>query len=165
MPRIISLLSFSLLLAGSAALATDTVTTTTKSTTSKMSQMSTKPGDMKAAITTVKTECDADMKKLCSDITPGDGEMAACLNSKIPQLTTSCREAQMALDDMIFKKMDRSNVAFRKNCGQDLKKWCETPGTDEAGVWSCLNEHTEELSSKCKSMRNEVDRKFDQSIG
>jgi hypothetical protein len=41
----------------------------------------------------VEAACNADYKKLCSNIVPGGGRIIACMKAKDSQLSTGCRTA------------------------------------------------------------------------
>jgi Cysteine rich repeat len=46
-----------------------------------------------AALSYVANECDEDLDKYCSAVTPGEGRLLNCLEKKSNQLTKRCKEA------------------------------------------------------------------------
>ena len=54
-----------------------------------------------AALSYVANECDEDLDKYCSAVTPGEGRLLNCLEKKSKQLTKRCKEA---LKDVGLKK-------------------------------------------------------------
>ncbi|MBL0713635.1 MAG: hypothetical protein JJV98_08025 [Desulfosarcina sp.] len=46
-----------------------------------------------AALSYVANECDEDLDKYCSAVTPGEGRLLNCLEKKSKQLTKRCKEA------------------------------------------------------------------------
>ncbi len=46
-----------------------------------------------AALSYVANECDEDLDKYCSAVTPGEGRLLNCLEKKNKQLTERCKEA------------------------------------------------------------------------
>lgn len=45
------------------------------------------------ALVYIANECDADIQKLCADIRPGDGRIAACLNKNAATVSKRCNQA------------------------------------------------------------------------
>jgi hypothetical protein len=81
--------------------------------------------------------CMDDAKKLCGDVKPGQGRVAACLKQHKDQLSAGCK----------------ANIAkFREgaqSCQQDVERLC--PGT-KAGPerHACMQQHKDEVSPECR---------------
>ena len=81
--------------------------------------------------------CVDDAKKLCPDVKPGQGRVAACLKQHKDELSQGCKE----------------NIArFREGaqaCQEDMERLC--PGT-KAGPerHACMQQHKDEVSPGCK---------------
>lgn len=125
---------------------------------------SAKSGSMKSMMMKVKDACAADIKKHCSDVTQGEGRIAACLDSKSDKLSQNCNTARSDAAGMISKKMDKANVAFRKSCGSDVQKFCSDVPSGRGRIMDCLSEHKDDLSNSCKDLRTQVDKKLDEAM-
>src|SRR5271167_2973723 len=75
--------------------------------------------------TKLKTACQGDVDKLCSNITPGQGRIAACMDSKSDQLSNECKPVWTSTKADISNRIDKAEVAFRKDCGSDVQKYCQ----------------------------------------
>jgi hypothetical protein len=113
----------------------------------------------------LKTACQGDVDKLCSDITPGQGRIAACLDSKSDQLSSGCKTTWTSTKADISARMDKAEVAFRKDCGSDVQKFCQDVPSGKGRVLSCLDDHRDGLSNSCKSFEAKLDKKLDKFFG
>ena len=81
--------------------------------------------------------CVDDAKKLCPDVQPGQGRVAACLKQHKDELSAGCK----------------ANIAkFREGaqaCQDDMEKLC--PGTKPgAERHACMQQHKDEVSPACR---------------
>ncbi len=85
--------------------------------------------------------CDADMKKFCANVTPGEGRPAACLRAYENQLAPACQEH--------INGMREHLRSYRKACRQDIAKFC--PSVDEHlhHLRDCLGKHRKQLTVQC----------------
>jgi hypothetical protein len=113
----------------------------------------------------LKSACGADMKKLCSDVTPGEGRIVSCMNSKEDKLSPSCATAWGNTKARISRKIDQADVAFRRDCGSDVQKFCSNVPSGKGRILSCLDEHQDGLSNSCKGMHAKIDKKLDDMLG
>lgn len=109
----------------------------------------------------LKTACKDDVDKLCNGITPGGGRIAACLDSKQDQLSSGCKTAWTSTKADISNRMDKAEVAFRKNCGSDVQKFCADVPSGKGRLLQCLDDHEDSLSNSCKSFQAKLDQKLD----
>ncbi|MFL5812592.1 MAG: cysteine rich repeat-containing protein [Bdellovibrionia bacterium] len=120
---------------------------------------------LKNLMANVKEKCGSDIKTYCGDVTPGQGRIAACLKSKEDKLSESCRTAYQGTVDDVSKRMDRAEVAFRKQCGNDVQKFCADTPSGQGRIWSCLDQHKSDLSKSCKNFQTKVEQKVDEYLG
>ena len=113
----------------------------------------------------VKVNCKTDVQNLCSDITPGQGRIAACLDSKQDQLTPDCHTAWISTKAEISKRIDKADVAFRRDCGADVQKFCSTVPSGQGRLLSCLGQHEDGLSNSCQNFQSKLEQKLSQFIG
>jgi hypothetical protein len=113
----------------------------------------------------LKASCQADVDKLCSDVTPGEGRIGACLNSKEDQLSADCKTAWVDAKTRISQKMDQAQVNFRKNCGPDVQKFCANVPAGRGRLLDCLGDHETDLSGSCTMFMSEVQKKAAEYLG
>lgn len=115
--------------------------------------------ELRQAIGKAKADCAQDIDKLCSDVTPGGGRVLDCLSSKADKLSTSCANSQTDLKAAASKAMDRATVAFRKDCGGDVQKFCKDVPSGQGRLLDCLSKHEDGLSGSCKNFEAKLSEK------
>jgi len=82
--------------------------------------------------------CGADIKQMCAEVKPGDGQLTACVKEHFGQLSANCQTALI------------SNVTITKACKADAQQKC---GGVQPGGWhiqTCMKDHFTELTEPCK---------------
>jgi Cysteine rich repeat len=82
--------------------------------------------------------CAADIKQLCAEVKPGDGQLKACVKEHFSQLSASCRTALI------------SNVTITKSCKADAAQKCSGIEPGGGHIQTCMKEHFAELADPCK---------------
>lgn len=121
--------------------------------------------NLQQTVSRLQDKCGSDVDKLCSGVTPGEGRIAACLESKEDQLSDSCKTAWKSTKQDLSKRMDQADVAFRKNCGSDVQKFCSDVPSGKGRLWSCLDQHRSDLSNSCKTFQAKIEQKVDKFLG
>lgn len=116
---------------------------------------------LKDSMAKVKDQCKSDISKFCGDVTPGKGRVAACLQSKEDKLSESCRTAYVGALDDLSKRMERAELAFRRECGPDVQKFCSEVPSGQGRLWNCLENHEGNLSNSCKNFQVRLEQKVD----
>jgi hypothetical protein len=80
--------------------------------------------------------CRADAAELCSEVEPGGGRIAACLYSRIDDLSPRCHRAM------------RDGIALR-SCGDDYYRYCQDVPLGEGRIARCLRDYQDEISPRC----------------
>ncbi len=119
----------------------------------------------KQSVAKTKAACMPDVDKYCKDIQEGEGRIAACLDSKGDSISPGCRTARGDLNAMISKKMDKADVAFRKNCGSDVQKFCSSVPSGKGRLLECLGKKEDSLSNSCKAFEKKIEEKAAQFLG
>src|SRR5579872_146431 len=70
-------------------------------------------GDLKSAFKDLKSSCKDDISKYCNDIKPGQGRLAACLNSNSSNLSSDCNSARQNASSLI----QQAHMDLEKSCG------------------------------------------------
>jgi hypothetical protein len=118
--------------------------------------------DLKKAVNDAKETCKGDIDKLCSDVTPGQGRILDCLDSKSDQLSSSCQGSRSVLRDTASKVVDKATVAFRRDCGNDIQKYCADVPHGQGRLLNCLGKHEDGLSNSCKQFEEKLAQKVDE---
>jgi Skp family chaperone for outer membrane proteins len=87
--------------------------------------------------------CVSDIKKLCADVRPGEGRIAACVKDHIKDLSEPCQ-------NLLAK-----TAAAAKACTADVKQHCADAGRPAAKV-VCLKSALVNLSDECKSAVSQI---------
>lgn len=115
---------------------------------------------LKQTVINAKNACTADAKKLCSDVTPGGGKVISCLDSKSDQLSPECAASWHKAKAEISRDIDKADVAFRKDCGSDVQKFCANVPSGRGRLLNCLDKHEDALSNSCKYLQAKIDQEF-----
>ena len=93
-----------------------------------------------------KGGCRDEIRKLCPDAKPGDGNMRECIQKHESSLSAACREK-------IKEKMEHAKE--HKPCLEDALRLCKGIDPGEGRIMHCLREHESSLSSACKEKMQE----------
>lgn len=101
----------------------------------------------------LKTQCKADVGKLCSDKMAGKGEVVRCIVEHYEDLEEDCKRAAGLVVRGAFRvrnKMDPTSIVAV--CDPDMAKLC--PSTKKPmATFSCLTNHAEKIEDqKCKRL-------------
>jgi hypothetical protein len=121
--------------------------------------------NLKESASYIKDKCGYEIKKFCSTVTPGEGRIASCLDSKENQLSNTCKNAWMGVKANISKRMDRAEVQFRKDCGGDVQMFCSDVPSGKGRLLSCLKQNESGLSQSCKNFQAKLDKKLGEFLG
>jgi hypothetical protein len=88
--------------------------------------------------------CAGDIKKLCTDIKPGEGRIKACIKSHLSELSSTCEDRLLTV------------AVTGKVCKSDVAKLCAgiVPGT--GGIRACIKSHMAEVSDPCKDAMSQA---------
>jgi Golgi apparatus protein 1 len=113
----------------------------------------------------LQKDCKSDTQKLCKDVTPGEGRIAACLDSKENQLSSGCRETWNGTKVEVSQRLDKADVAFRKNCGKDVQKYCSDVPSGRGRLLNCLDNYRSDLSSSCQKFYSSLEQRLSKLVG
>ena len=106
-------------------------------------------------VETVITGCKAELEKYCSNVTPGEGRVLACLYAHNDKLSGRCEYA--LYDAAVQLERAAAALAYVANeCGADLRKHCAGVEAGEGRLIDCLQKKDAEVSSRCKQARKDV---------
>ncbi len=106
-------------------------------------------------VETVVTGCKAELEKYCSNVTPGEGRLLACLYAYEDKLSGRC---EYALYDAAVQ-LERAVAALSyvaNECSSDLKLYCKGVAAGEGRLLQCLQKNDAQVSQRCKQARKDV---------
>jgi hypothetical protein len=106
-------------------------------------------------IETVANGCKVELEKYCSNVTPGEGRVLACLYAYSDKLSGRC---EYALYDAAVR-LERAVAALSyavNECSSDLKKFCGNVEAGEGRLLDCLQKNDAQVSNRCKQACKDV---------
>ena len=104
---------------------------------------------------TVANGCKEELQKYCSNVTPGEGRLLACLYAYQDKLSGRC---EYALYDAA-SKLERAVAALSyavNECSSDLKQYCGKVAAGEGRLLQCLEKNDPKVSNRCKQALKDV---------
>ena len=106
-------------------------------------------------VETVANGCKMEIEKYCSQVTPGQGRILACLYAHEDKLSAKC---EYALYDAAVQ-LERAVAALSyvaNECNADLEKYCESIEPGKGRLLDCLDKHDKQVSKRCKQAIKDV---------
>ena len=106
-------------------------------------------------IETVANGCKMEIEKYCSQVTPGQGRILACLYAHEDKLSAKC---EYALYDVAVQ-LERAVAALSyvaNECDEDLDKYCASIAPGKGRLLECLKKHDKQVSKRCKQAVKDV---------
>ena len=106
-------------------------------------------------VETVANGCKMEIEKYCSQVTPGQGRILACLYAHEDKLSAKC---EYALYDAAAQ-LERAVAALSyvaNECNEDLDKFCESIEPGKERLLDCLDKHDKHVSKRCKQAIKDV---------
>ena len=106
-------------------------------------------------VETVANGCKMEIEKYCSQVTPGQGRILACLYAHEDKLSAKC---EYALYDAA-SQLERAVAALSyvaNECNEDLDKFCESIEPGKERLLDCLDKHDKQVSKRCKQAIKDV---------
>jgi hypothetical protein len=100
--------------------------------------------------------CEKELTSYCSNVTPGEGRILACLYAHSDKLTGKC---EYALYDAAVQ-LERFVAALSyvaNECDADLDKFCSEVAVGEGRLVECLAKNSSKLSKRCTQALKDVD--------
>lgn len=107
------------------------------------------------AIETISKGCEKELTSYCSNVTPGNGRILACLYAHSDKLSGQC---EYALYDVAVE-LERfvAGLKYTANeCGTDIDKFCADVAIGEGRVLNCLDENSSKISARCTQALKDV---------
>lgn len=109
-------------------------------------------------VETVAKGCEKELTSYCSNVTPGEGRILACLYAHNDKLSGQC---EFALYDAAVQ-LERFVAALSylaNECDEDLDKFCSGVVAGEGRLLKCLDDNAEKISARCTQALKDVGAK------
>jgi len=106
-------------------------------------------------VETVANGCKVEIEKYCTQVTPGEGRVLACLYAHGDKLSAKC---EFALYDAAVQ-LERAVAALTyvaNECDADLDKYCGAIAPGEGRLLDCLEKYDKQVSKRCKNAIKDV---------
>ena len=109
-------------------------------------------------VETVAKGCEKELTSYCSNVTPGEGRILACLYAHSDKLSGQCEYA--LYDAAVQLERFVAALSYLANeCDEDLDKFCKGVEAGEGRLLKCLDENSEKISARCTQALKDVGAK------
>lgn len=106
-------------------------------------------------VQSVLNGCKVEIEQHCSQVTPGQGRILACLYAYQDKLSGKCEYA--LYDSAVQLERAVAALAYVVNeCGDDLEKHCSSIPVGEGRLLNCLEKNEKQVSGRCNQALKEV---------
>jgi hypothetical protein len=103
---------------------------------------------MQAVTKKVMAACQSDLKKRCSEVTPGEGRILFCILAYGDKLTPTCAGTMIEVGrDVSMAMNDAAETA--DICYDDIEKLCPNVPEGEGRIAQCLLDNKPKLTKPC----------------
>ena len=107
-------------------------------------------------VTTIETGCKTELKSYCSQVTPGEGRIIACLYSRNDKISGRCEYALYDAAAQLERFIDTLSY-LAQECNNDLEKYCGSVRAGEGRLAECLLEkNKDKISNRCSQAAKDV---------
>ncbi len=107
-------------------------------------------------VKTVATGCETELKSYCSQVTPGEGRVLACLYSHSEKLSGRCEYALYDASAQLERFVAELSYVVNE-CGDDLEKYCGSVRAGQGRLAECLLEkNRDKISNRCSQAAKDV---------
>ncbi len=104
---------------------------------------------------TVKNGCKKELKSYCSNVTPGDGRVLACLYAYGDKLSGRCEYALYDAAVQLERAIAKLTYLIYE-CANDFNEYCSSVKIGEGRVKTCLEKNEARVSKRCLVAIEEV---------
>ena len=109
-------------------------------------------------VETVTKGCEKELTSYCSNVTPGEGRILACLYAHSDKLSGQCEYA--LYDAAVQLQRFVAAIAYLSNeCDEDLDKYCAGVAAGEGRLLKCLDDNAAKISARCTQALKDVGAK------
>ena len=109
-------------------------------------------------IESVAKGCEKELTSYCSNVTPGEGRVLACLYAHNDKLSGQCEYA--LYDAAVQLERFVAALSYLANeCDADLEKFCSAVEAGEGRLLQCLDDNSKKISARCTQALKDVGAK------
>lgn len=102
--------------------------------------------------------CEKELTSYCSNVTPGEGRVLACLYAHNDKLSGQCEYA--LYDAAVQLERFVAALSYLANeCDADLEKFCSAVEAGEGRLLQCLDDNSKKISARCTQALKDVGAK------
>ena len=125
-----------------------------------LAQSGTNDSKLQQEILDAKKACHSELEKYCKGVTPGEGRIADCLDSREDQLSPGCRKSWLTVKSTVSSRLDQQELAFRDSCGPDINKFCSDVPSGRGRLLECIGKNKKDLSPSCRNFEDSLDNRI-----
>ena len=99
-------------------------------------------GLLSTAAFSAEGPCEQDVQTLCKDVTPGGGNILACLKEHEATVSPACKDH--------LAKVKKKVKEAAQACQDDVMLWCGDVKQGGGCIAKCLKQHEADVSPVCK---------------
>ena len=113
---------------------------------------------LESVIESVANGCEAELSAYCSNVTPGEGRILACMYAHEDKLSGRC---EFALYDAAaqLERFVGALTYVANECDEDLDKYCAAVEAGEGRLATCLLDNKSKLQKRCAAAIELTDMK------
>ena len=93
--------------------------------------------------------CPKDLETYCSEVTPGNGRISACIYAHEDKISDECDAATENLSTLLDWFLETVRYTLDQ-CADDVQKYCAETEFGGGLLLSCLDEKSSQLTGGCK---------------
>jgi hypothetical protein len=101
-----------------------------------------------AGIAKLESACNEDIKKYCSNVTPGEGRVLHCMQAYEDKISPQCAYAEQEAALNLQVAIDRLKEAVMA-CNNEIAKFCSKTQPGQGRVAQCLIDNKAAASAQC----------------
>lgn len=111
---------------------------------------------MDTLVETVATGCESELTNYCSQVTPGEGRILACLYAHEDKLSGQCEYALYDSAAQLERFVNALSYLVNE-CAEDLETTCASVEAGEGRLAQCLLENKANLQKRCAAAIDATD--------
>ena len=116
-------------------------------------------GAAEQLIVSVAKGCEKELTTYCSEVTPGEGRLLACLYAHGDKISGRCEYALYDAAAQLGRFVAALSYVVNE-CEDDLEKHCGSVAAGQGRLAECLLKNKEIVSARCSQAVKDVDMKY-----
>lgn len=112
-------------------------------------------GATESLVDSVAKGCEKELKTHCSNVTPGEGRLLACIYAYNDKLSSQCEYA--LYDAAVQLERAVQALAYISNeCEADIEKHCADTMPGQGRIAACLDKNEAKVSQRCNKALKDI---------